>query len=114
MSNFNEWKIVIARKPHKCEFCEKQIQSGEKYSYESGLYDGDFFTRKLCPECYDMMISFCKETGDEEFCWDWITEWLQEIYCYECPSKEDCKSSPQQCDIIRGNFAGTFPQENEE
>ena len=55
MSDFNEQRIVTARKVHNCEFCKKQIQPGERYSYESGAFEGDFYTRKLCPECFDML-----------------------------------------------------------
>ena len=42
MSDFNEQRIVTARKVHNCEFCKKQIQPGERYSYESGAFEGDF------------------------------------------------------------------------
>ncbi|MCB6610211.1 hypothetical protein V3C10_04215 [[Clostridium] symbiosum] len=112
MSDFNNQKIVIARKEHKCEFCKKLIQPGQKYSYETGVYDGDFYTRKLCPECFGMLNKFCKANGYGEFSWDWITEWLQDLYCYSCPNKEECGCSPEQCDVVRGNFSGTFTQVN--
>lgn len=97
MSDFNEQRIVTARKVHKCEFCKKQIQPGERYSYESGVFEGDFYTRKLCPECFDMLDTFRKENGYGEFNWDWVTEWLHNLYCHDCPSKEDCDLFPQQC-----------------
>ena len=112
MSDFNEQRIVTARKVHNCEFCKKQIQPGERYSYGSGAFEGDFYTRKLCPECFDMLDTFCKENGYGEFSWDWVTDWLHDLYCHDCPSKEDCDSFPQQCGIIRGNFAGTFARVN--
>ena len=87
MSDFNEQRIVTARKVHNCEFCKKQIQPGERYSYESGAFEGDFYTRKLCPECFDMLDTFCKENGYGEFSWDWVTDWLHDLYCHDCPSK---------------------------
>ena len=40
MMDFYNQKHVRARKSHKCEFCGKEIISGEIYSYESGKFDG--------------------------------------------------------------------------
>ena len=40
MMDFYNQKHVRARKSHKCEFCGKEIISGETYSYESGKFDG--------------------------------------------------------------------------
>lgn len=47
MLEFYSSYIRTARKPHKCEYCQKDIMIGEKYSYESGKFEGDFFTRTL-------------------------------------------------------------------
>lgn len=104
MSDFFNQKNVKARKIHKCEFCEKKIQKGETYSYESGVFDGDFFSRKLCLECNNMLTQFCKENGYGEFSWDWIEDWIHDLYCYECEKKEDCELIPKQCEIIRKDF----------
>lgn len=66
MSDFNEQRIVTARKVHNCEFCKKQIQPGERYSYESGAFEGDFYTRKLCLNVLICLIRFAKrmDTGN--------------------------------------------------
>ncbi len=47
MMEFYNQSLPKARKDHVCEFCGKKIHKGEKYSYESGKYDGDMFVRKL-------------------------------------------------------------------
>lgn len=107
MSDFLNQKYSKANKIHKCEFCEKEIVKGEKYSYESGVYDGDFFTRKLCLECYDMMNTFCRENNENEFSWDWIEDWICDKYCYGCPNKDDCELIPKQCEIVRGEFGAS-------
>ena len=40
MMDFYNQKHAKARKSHKCEFCGKEIVTGEIYSYESGKFDG--------------------------------------------------------------------------
>lgn len=106
MMEFYNQKNVKARKLHYCEFCGKTIGAGEVYSCETGKYDGDFFTRKLCLPCSNMLDAFCRENGDEDFQWDWIQEWLYDQYC-----SEECRNSCsygfsriQCCSIVRDKF----------
>lgn len=40
-----------ARKSHVCTECYRTISSGEKYLYESYVYDGEFHTCKTCAHC---------------------------------------------------------------
>ena len=108
MMDFYNQKHAKARKSHKCEFCGKEIIPGETYSYESGKFDGDFFARKLCEPCFTMLAEFIDYTGEDEFQWDWIQEWLHDEYC-----KDDCKdnceygfSKVQCCPIVREKFKG--------
>ncbi|EOS47185.1 hypothetical protein C810_01501 [Lachnospiraceae bacterium A2] len=97
-----------ARKDHVCEFCIQTIRKGEKYSYETGKYEGEMFVRKLCLVCKNILDKFCNESGDEEFSWDWITDWLCDLYCYDCEhgtkGKGDCEMQPQNCPLIRSKF----------
>jgi hypothetical protein len=37
-----EMKNVIARKQHKCDWCEKPINKGEEYERQKFKYDGEF------------------------------------------------------------------------
>ena len=53
MEFYNE-KFQKAKKPHKCDCCFKTIEIGERYCYQSGKYDGDFFTRAWCRDCDDV------------------------------------------------------------
>lgn len=108
MLEFYKQSWPKARKYHACEFCAQKIHRGEKYSYESGKYDGDVFTRKLCLVCKNILDEFCRESGESEFEWSWITDWLSDFYCYDCEhgikGKDDCKMQPQDCPLIRKNF----------
>lgn len=40
-----------ARKAHKCYECKEQINVGEKYHLYEGLYEGDFYSYKICIGC---------------------------------------------------------------
>lgn len=51
---FQDHRVVTARKEHKCGECRMIIAKGEKYAYTSGLYDGGFSVDKVCRRCeYD-------------------------------------------------------------
>lgn len=58
MMEFYTSKMVIAKKLHICEMCGDKISIGERYSYESGKYDGHFFERKLHLECSNIIEKF--------------------------------------------------------
>lgn len=97
-----------ARKEHKCEYCGKKIEIGQKYSYETGKYDGDMFSRKLCLTCENILAEYCKSKGYGEFDWWAVSDWLSDLYCYDCEhgtkGKDDCECIAQKCSLIRDNF----------
>ena len=105
-----------ARKDHICEYCGQTIRKGEVYSYETGKYDGDMFTRKLCLVCENILCEFLNENGYDEFFWDWITEWLIDDYCYDCEhgikEKDDCEHCSSNCPLIREKFKPKEGTEN--
>lgn len=56
-------RIRTARKAHKCGECSRQIEPGEKYQYVSGVWDGDFDTKKTCRHCLvgqELLIRECR------------------------------------------------------
>lgn len=63
---FYNHKTPVSQKERVCEMCSGKIMSGEKYSYESGKFYGDFFTRKLHLDCFDVLTTYCEEV-DHEF-----------------------------------------------
>lgn len=89
----NEW-YRIARKRHRCELCGGEIEVGEKYSYESGVYDGFFYTRKLHSVCREIIDDYANselELG-EDYTYDYVIDWLRDEFCYECDERENCEN----------------------
>ena len=72
-----------ARKEHRCEMCGRKIARGEQYVYQSGKWDGDFFTRKLHRQCNLLLYDYCTEV-DEEFTYSSVLEYAEEQYCHDC------------------------------
>ena len=105
MLDFYSAALPIARKEHSCEYCSKAINVGEQYSVESGKYDGDFFSRKLCLCCKNILDEFCLEV-DQEFDWDEVTEYLSDKHCSGCSKREydSCDLMPYDCPVIRNKY----------
>lgn len=84
---------VKARKPHRCHICGDEIPIGAMYSRESGKYDGEFFDRCTCNDCYTHRNEYCSEVDNEYDVWA-ISDYLQEEYCLKICSEEE----REECD----------------
>lgn len=105
--DFYTQTFPIAGKVHKCDFCGKQIEKGEKYSHRTGKICGDYYDSELCLVCKSMFDRYAVEEKKDKFTSDYVTEWLYEKYCYyceHCKNCEYCDSDVQNCPIIRNNF----------
>jgi len=104
---FYNKKNRTARKIHNCDFCNNTIQVGDTYSHETGKYNGDFFDRKLCLCCSNILSTYLNVQGVREFDWDNIADWLSDTHCCECeqhssyPAKNSCECIPAACIKIR-------------
>jgi len=50
--DFWNWDHVKkARKQHECGYCNRTVQIGESYYRIAGVYEGGFFSHKLCERC---------------------------------------------------------------
>ena len=64
MGNFcNPPEHIIARKNHRCTYCAEGIGKGFEYIYQTGVYDGHWYTSKMHIECFEDMA----ESGDNEY-----------------------------------------------
>ena len=96
--------VPRSRTTHKCEGCGNPIEVGEKYSCESGKWDGDFFARLMHLDCYEAMNDILDAQGDNEFTWDSLAEWWRDEKCCECkhrylPCKPDDRCPAKPCGI---------------
>ena len=91
-----------AVKEHECEFCGKVICIGEKYSCEKGKYDGEFFTRKLCMVCDNILKMYCIGNNNEEFTYWELHDWLVDERCSKCEHKNiKCDTKAENCPLVR-------------
>ena len=68
-------QIKASRKRHCCEWCNERIEVGQPKTTESGVWEGDFFFRRLHPECYEAQEKWVKIQHDAgeayiEYPWD--------------------------------------------
>lgn len=59
-------KIKSARKEHTCECCRTKILIGEPYEQQTGVYEGRFYSQKVCPACSKILDYLFYEKGYEE------------------------------------------------
>ncbi len=78
-----------AAKPHKCDFCEGDIQPREEYLRYTGLYDGYFFDEKYHHACAKAIRAYCKDTDSDEYSVDEVNDWAYNKVCvnHQC---SDC------------------------
>lgn len=99
-------KDVVARKEHRCDWCEKIISKGEKYHYETFIFEGEFYDWHSHLSCsrvvsaiwdyvdpYDGMTSDDFDQGCTDVCRGFIcpdcSEWNKEY--------EDCEKDEPYC-----------------
>ncbi len=105
MMEFYTDSIHKARKEHKCMLCQQPILKGEKYHRQSGKYCGDFFDRCLHMHCNTMITEYVDAKDEYEFDADWVTEWLRDLYCYDCKDEEECTVETLTCEKIIKDFS---------
>jgi hypothetical protein len=68
-----------ARKPHTCGDCKGQIPVGERYTYISGIWDGDPSSFHRCQDCTHLRCEIRKETDDDNcMALNGLLGWLHE------------------------------------
>jgi hypothetical protein len=99
--DFANFRMLIARKIHKCHECGREIAPGEKYENLSGMCEGDFLTHKTCADCLSIRDAF--------YCHGWQFETVLEnlrdyIHDSQGDVKEDClrRLTPKAREIVCG------------
>jgi len=60
----NEKLIKHPQKEHRCEGCCKKMPRNRKHWYVSGVWEGDFFTARLCFACSKHLDKYSKNYRD--------------------------------------------------
>jgi len=58
---------VIARKQHRCVWCDQPILAGSRYDRQSGIIDGDFQSAAWHEACLTGFDQYFAETRENEF-----------------------------------------------
>lgn len=116
MELYNE-RHPRARKVHTCEACRREIQPGEVYCRQTGLWESDFFSRAWCPDCELVMSYFFDRLSAEDvFDYDEVEYAIQDEFCYNCDHgqrrEDNCEEkSIWHCPIIQKGCAGFYEQQ---
>ena len=86
--SFHSETVVKARIWHTCKGCGEWIPPGSYYARIAGVFEGDFYTAKLCPEC-EGHIDECDGCRDA-MCDGWypgdLGQWRRECERYAMES----------------------------
>lgn len=64
MSDFYHLHVTkTARKEHRCSYCGEPIPAGDRYVYQTGIYDGRWFVSRMHSECFGDLV----ESGEDEY-----------------------------------------------
>ncbi len=99
-------KDVVARKEHRCDWCEEAIKKGEKYHYETFIFEGKFYdwhSHLACSRVVSAIWDYADP--DEGMSSDQFDESCHEVcrefICPDCPewNKEydDCEKEEPYC-----------------
>lgn len=95
-----------ARKAHKCDWCGKTIQKGERYKYQTYLWDGDFYdwkSHEACSRVVSAIWEYCEPDegmGESQFA-ESCQEVCQRFICPDClkwnKEYEECDDDESYC-----------------
>ena len=112
MGDFYRHTYPKAKKPYECECCENKIEAGEQYSCETGKFEGELYTRRLCLVCSNILTAYLKKTGEDTFDWWNIYDWIRDTRCAGCEYKKDgtvekggCGTHCMDCGKVRAEFS---------
>ena len=99
-------KDRIARKEHRCDWCNETIHKGEKYHYQTFIYDGvihDWKSHLSCERIVSAIWDYIDPDDgmtDDEFS-EGCADVCREFICPDCPewSKEygECEKDESYC-----------------
>lgn len=58
-------KEVVVRKSHMCGWCGYRVEKGERAQSRAYVFDGEFTSDRMHPECYNAMNGSAREVTCE-------------------------------------------------
>lgn len=89
-----------ARKPHKCDWCGRNIEKGEQYEYQKFVFDGDIYDWKTHLACSRVASAIWDYVDpDEGMTAEEFMEGCQEV-CqrFICPDCQKWNKEYEECD----------------
>jgi hypothetical protein len=79
-------ELVKARKEHTCLECEEAISKGEKYVRVTQLFEGEWWTGKICRPCEAIRQDYCAP-------YSLLRERIGELLGFDYVTGEFCEES---------------------
>lgn len=57
-------KIVVTRKPHRCDACQRKFDAGIKMSVQVNVFEGDINRWRTCETCTEIVSKHFKWLSD--------------------------------------------------
>lgn len=73
----------VAKKQHRCGFCDRTIHPGEEYWRQAGLDGATAWTHKTCMHCAACATAYCTSVGESEWGTSGALDWLRECHGIE-------------------------------
>lgn len=73
--------VKAGRKEHRCECCRRSIAESDPSYAESGTFEGDFQSHRLCVPCHDFIeaqFALGELHRGEPFEYDWLPDIARE------------------------------------
>lgn len=94
----------VAHKEHRCWICGETIRKGERYSRESGKFDGRFIDDCVCAKCHVYREEYLEKFGYGEYdVWE-ITDYLRDYFCKKHCDLDYCEEDQLTCPRIKSNY----------
>lgn len=90
MNDFVDYTIRKARKIHLCALCCSEIEKGQLYRAVKFHSQCEFGEDKQCLDCADIVDWYCAVTGEREYAYEDILDYIRENYCDFCIDRKTC------------------------
>lgn len=73
----------VAKKQHRCFFCDRTIHPGEEYWRQAGMDGATAWTNKTCAHCAACATAYLIDAGEREWGTSGALDWLRECHGIE-------------------------------